>query len=388
VTHPASSTPAPEPVEGHAAPVPEPVEGHALFSPITVGAVELPNRLVMAPLTRLRSGRDGVPTALVAEHYAQRASVGLIVSEGTYPTHESRTYTGQPGIVTDAQIEGWRGVADAVHAAGGRIVLQIMHGGRVGHPAITGTDRLVAPSAIAIDGQTHTPEGKLPYPVPHELTIDELAIVREEIVTAARNAIAAGLDGVELHGANGYLLHEFLAPSSNQRTDAYGGSAVNRARFPIEVATAVVEAIGAGRVGLRLSPTHGILDVIEDDPAETEATYDALLDGIAPLGIAYVSVLHAQPDGELVQRIRARFDGTFIVNTGFSRVSTRAEALGYVADGHADAVAVGRPIIANPDLLERWLADQQENEPDPSTFYADSAAGYTDYPRWDELTRA
>lgn len=352
-----------------------------LFSPITVGDVHLPNRLVMAPLTRLRSGQDGVPTALVAEHYAQRASLGLIISEGTYPTHESRTYTGQPGIVTDEQIEGWRGVADAVHAAGGRIVLQLMHGGRVGHQAITGTDRLVAPSAIAINGETHTPEGKLAYPVPHELTIDELAVVREEIVTAARNAIAAGLDGVELHGANGYLLHEFLAPSSNQRTDAYGGSPANRARFPLEVARAVVDAVGAGRVGLRLSPTHGILDVIEDDPAETQATYDALLDGIAPLGIAYVSVLHAQPDGELVQRIRSRFDGVFIANTGFSRATTREESLALVEDGHADAVAVGRPVIANPDLLERWLGGHPENEPDPATFYASTAAGYTDYPR-------
>ncbi|NQX11772.1 alkene reductase [Microbacteriaceae bacterium VKM Ac-2855] len=354
-----------------------------LFSPLTAGDLDLANRVVMAPLTRTRAGADGVPTALIAEHYAQRAGLGLIITEGTYPSAESRAYPGQPGIVTDAQQEGWRRVAEAVHAAGGRIVMQLMNGGRVSHTAITGTDRIVAPSAVANVGEAHTPEGKLPYPVPHALTTAELATVRDEFVAAARRAIAAGLDGVEVHSANGYLLHEFLAPNSNVRTDGYGSSPAARARFVIEVTQAVAEAVGPGRVGIRLSPEHNIQGLDETDAAETRATYDALVDGLAPLGLAYLSILHREPAGALVQDLRRRFGGTFIANSGFGAITTRDEAVAFVAGGSADAVAVGRPAIANPDLVERWQGGHTENEPNPATFYGAGAEGYTDYPRLD-----
>lgn len=352
-----------------------------LFSPVSLGDLHLPNRVVMAPLTRTRAGEAGIPGPLVAEHYAQRASVGLIISEGTYPSHESRAYPGQPGIVTDEQIAGWRAVADAVHARGGRIVMQLMHGGRVSHPLITGTERVVAPSAVAIDGEARTAAGKVAYPVPHALTTEELATVRDEFVAAAENAIAAGFDGVELHGANGYLLHQFLSPVSNVRADEYGGSPEARARFVVEVASAVAEAVGAGRVGIRLSPMHNIQDVFETDLADATATYRAVVDGIAPLGLAYVSVLHGEPTGELVQDLRQRFGGPFIVNSGFGSITTRDEATLLVEDAHADAVAVGRLAIANPDLVERWKDEHPENQPDPATFYGDGAEGYTDYPR-------
>lgn len=351
-----------------------------LFSPLTAGDLTLANRVVMAPLTRLRSGADGVPGALVAEHYAQRAGLGMIITEGVYPSAESRAYPGQPGIVTDAQVEGWRAVADAVHAEGGVIVMQLMNSGRVSHTEITGTPRIVAPSAIAIDAEVRTPTGKKAYPVPHALTTDELAEVRDEFVAAARRAIDAGLDGVELHGANGYLLHQFLAPSSNRRTDAYGGSPEARTAFVVEVARAVADAVGAGRVGIRLSPGHNIQGIVETDD-DIRATYAPLLDALAPLGLAYLSVLHAEPDAALVQSLRSRFDGVFIANSGFGRLTTRDEAVEFVGRGAADAVAVGRLAIANPDLVERWEGGHPENEPNPATFYAEGAEGYTDYPR-------
>lgn len=352
-----------------------------LFSPLTAGDLRLANRVVMAPLTRTRSGADGVPGAIVAEHYAQRAGLGMIITEGVYPTEESRAYPGQPGIVTDEQVEGWRAVADAVHAEGGLIVMQMMHGGRVSHTEITGTTRIVAPSAVAIEGEVRTPLGKKAYPVPHALTTDELDQVRDELVAAATRAIDAGLDGVEIHSANGYLLHQFLSPVSNRRTDAYGGSPEARASFVIEVTTAVAEAIGAGRVGIRLSPAHNIQDVFETDAADVAATYSALVRGIAPLGIAYLSVLHAEPAGELVQSLRTDFGGTFIANSGFGQLTTKDEAVEFVAQGSADAVAVGRLAIANPDLVERWQGGHPENEPNPATFYGAGAEGYTDYPR-------
>ena len=353
-----------------------------LFSPVTLGDLQLTNRVVMAPLTRMRSGAAGVPGELVAEHYAQRASTGLIVTEGTYPNAESRAYAGQPGIVTDEQAEGWRAVADAVHARGGRLVMQVMHGGRVSHPAITGTERIVAPSAIAISqGEAHLPDGsKAPYPVPHALTTDEVRSVVDDFVAASRRAVEAGLDGVEVHSANGYLLHEFLAPGSNHRDDVYGGSPENRARLSIEVATAVAEAIGAGRVGIRISPAHNIQDAFETDPADVEATYQALVEGLRPLGLAYLSVLHAEPAGDLVQGLRKRFEGPLMVNSGFGVVTSRQDALDLVADGVADCVAVGRMVMANPDLVERWQGGHPENELDQATVYSPGAQGYTDYP--------
>ncbi|WP_116452189.1 alkene reductase [Blastococcus litoris] len=351
-----------------------------LFTPVRLGDLELANRVVMAPLTRLRSGRAGVPGDLVVEHYAQRAGVGLIITEGVFPDGESRSYAGQPGIVTDEQVEGWRRVADAVHARGGRIVMQVMHGGRVSHPELTGT-RVVGPSAIAIRGEVHVGGGrKEPFPVPHALTTAEVERTRDDIVAASERAVAAGLDGVELHSANGYLLHEFLSPAANQRTDRYGGSPENRARLGVEVATAVAAAIGAGRVGIRISPEHNIQDALETDPDDLRATYGALLDGLRPLGLAYLSVLHREPGGELVQDLRRRFGGPLIANSGFGTVTTRDEAVRLIEDAHAEAVAVGRPVLANPDLVERWAGEHPENQPDPATFYASGPIGYVDYP--------
>ncbi|GAB3551838.1 alkene reductase [Arthrobacter tumbae] len=353
-----------------------------LFSPITVGELKLPNRLVMAPLTRCRSGQDGVPGPIVVEHYRQRASLGLIVSEGTYPSHAGQGFPGQPGLVTDEQVEGWTGVTDAVHAEGGRIFAQVMHAGRVTHEDTNGGRTVVGPSAIAIDGMTRTYKGKQPYPVPHALTEDELPGVVEEFVQGSLNAIKAGFDGVELHGANGYLLHEFLSPAANQREDQYGGSPENRARFVGEVVNAVAKAIGAEKVGIRVSPEHNVQGATELDHEDLRRTYSALTQAISPLGLAYLSVLHNEPAGELVRELREQFDGPFLLNTGFSVMTTRDEAISLVENDLADAVVVGRAAIANPDLVHRWKEGLPENEPDMATFYTSGAEGYTDYPAY------
>ena len=351
-----------------------------IFSPVALGDLQLANRVVMAPLTRSRSGADGVPGELVAEYYAQRASTGLIVTEGTYPTQESRSYSGQPGIVTAEQQDGWARVAEAVHARGGRLFMQVMHGGRVSHPAINGCDRVVGPSALAVQGEAHTPQGKLAYPVPHALTTAEVEQTRDAIVAAARRAVDAGLDGVEVHSANGYLLHEFLAPSSNRREDRYGGSPEDRVRLVVEVVTAVAAELGASRVGLRVSPQHNIQDVLETDGADVETTYELPVDALRPLGLAYLSVLHADPTGPLVQGLRTRFGGHLMLNDGFGVITSREDAESLVAEGGADSVAVGRMVLANPDLVERWQGGHPENEPDQDTFYAGGPRGYTDYP--------
>ncbi|MDH6236199.1 alkene reductase [Cryobacterium sp. CG_9.6] len=351
-----------------------------LFSPTTLGDLNLTNRLVMAPLTRTRSGKAGIPGPIVAEYYAQRATLGLIVSEGTYPSHAGQGFPGQPGLVEPEQLEGWRQVTAGVHAAGGQIVAQVMHAGRVTHEATTGGRTVVGPSAIAIAGQTHTYDGKLPYPVPHALTDAELPGINEEFVTASRSAVAAGFDGVELHAANGYLLHEFLSPASNQREGLYGGSPENRARFVIEVVAAVADAIGAGRVGIRISPEHNIQDALETDSADVLATYGALVDALAPLNIAYLSVLHSDPTGAFVQDLRSRFGSAVLLNSGFGQITTRDEAFAILSDGHADGVVVGRPAIANPDLAHRWEQDLPLNDADAATFYGDGPEGYIDYP--------
>jgi len=359
---------------------PERISPVQLFSPVNLGALDLSNRVVMAPLTRVRAGESGVPNDLMVEHYGQRASTGLIVSEGVFTSPEARAFDGQPGIITAEQIAGWKRVTDAVHNKGGLIVMQLMHGGRVSHQNITGGPTPVAPSAIAIDGSTRSAAGKVAYPVPLAIGTEEIPALIAQLVTAATNAIEAGFDGVEVHSANGYLLHEFLAPSSNVRTDNYGGSAENRARLGIEVTTAIAAAIGADRTGIRISPSHNIQDVIETDAAETQATYSALLSGLAPLGLAYVSVLNAEPTGDFIQGLRAEFGGPWMVNSGFGLITTRDEAIEIVEDGAADAVAIGRPIIANPDLVRRWREDRELNEPNPRTFYGPTGEGYTDYP--------
>lgn len=351
-----------------------------LYDPAAFGALALSNRVVMAPLTRTRAAADGVPTDVMVEHYRQRAGQGLIITEGTWPVAEGKSYPGQPGIETPEQIEGWRRVADAVHAAGGTIVMQIMHGGRVSHPDITGADRVVGPSALAAPGETRTPKGKAAMPVAHALTADEIPVAVEQFAQAARNAIAAGLDGVEVHGANGYLVHEFLSPASNIREDGYGGSPENRARFAVEVTRAVADAVGAERTGIRLSPQHNIQGVLEEDDADARATYTALATGLAPLGLAFVDVLNADPKSDLVQHIRTTIGAPFIANSGFAAPTTREEAEELVSEGWADAVAVGRPVIANPDLVERWQQRAELNEPRPELFYGSTAEGYTDYP--------
>ena len=354
-----------------------------LFSPMTLGDLELPNRLVMAPLTRVRSGQEGIPGPLVVEHYRQRASLGLIVSEGTYPSRAGRGFPGQPGLVTEEQLAGWSDVTSAVHAEGGRIFAQVMHAGRVTHAghhrrprgrrAQRHRHRRRDPH---LRGQAAVPGPARPRP-PRNCR----ASSRNSSRRPARRS-AAGFDGVELHSANGYLLHEFLAPSANQRDDVYGGSPENRARFVIEVAQAVVDAIGADRVGIRISPEHNVQGALELDAADVRATYGHLVDALAPLKLAYLSILHKDPTSELVQDLRARFDGTFLINTGFGVVTTRDEAIALVADGHADAVVVGRPAIANPDLVRRWREGLPVNEADPATFYTEGAEGYTDYPAY------
>lgn len=349
-----------------------------LSEPLTVGRWALPNRVVMAPLTRNRA-EGTVPGDLNVEYYAQRASAGLIITEGSQPSARGQGYLNTPGFHSSEQLAGWRQVADGVHTRGGRIVAQLMHAGRVAHPDNTGGQEIVAPSALAAPGDMVTATGPQPHPVPRALATEELPGVVEEFVTAARNAIDAGLDGVEVHAANGYLIHQFLAPGSNQRTDEYGGSPANRARLGIEVTRAVAEAVGADRVGIRISPAHNIQGATEEDPADVEATYLALVEGIAPLGLAYLSSL-SDPRLGLSQRLRKTFGGVLIANDGFARLTTSEHAQAILDDEAADAVAVGRLFIANPDLPQRWATGAELNEPNPETFYGGGAAGYTDYP--------
>ncbi|MDX6233795.1 MAG: N-ethylmaleimide reductase [Nocardioidaceae bacterium] len=350
-----------------------------VFEPIKVGNWELPQRFVMAPLTRNRAGDGQVPQDIAVTYYAQRAGAGLIVTEGTQPSAVGQGYLNTPGIHTAEQIAGWRAVADAVHAEGGRVVVQLMHVGRIAHPDNKNGLESVAPSAIQLDQKTVTAEGEKDSVVPRALETEEISGVVEEFVHAAKSAIEAGLDGVELHSANGYLLHQFLAPSANERTDEYGGSPENRARFSIEVTKAVVDAIGPERVGIRISPAHNVQGAVETDPDDVAATYGALIDAIAPLGLAYLSVL-ANPQTELFQDLRRRFGGPVIANTGFMSVTDLEEVEEIVHGDLADLVAVGRQFIANPDLVTRWKTGAELNEPDGATFYGGGAEGYTDYP--------
>jgi N-ethylmaleimide reductase len=358
-----------------------------LFEPVTIGKWALPNRVVMAPMTRNRATPDGVPGEHVATYYRQRASAGLIIAEGVQPSAVGQGYPNTPGLHTPDQVDGWRQVADAVHAAGGRMIAQLMHAGRIAHPDNKHGQETVAPSAVAAEGTMITASGMQPYPTPRALTTDELPQVVDEFRRAARAAVDAGLDGVELHGANGYLLHQFLAPATNQRTDGYGGSPAARARFVAEAVTAAAQEIGPERVGLRISPANGANGLIEDDPAETAATYRALVDAIAPLGLAFLH-LSIDPADPLFADLSARFGGPVIVNTGFATVTDRETAQTLVRSGKAAAVAVGRPFIANPDLVRRWRESAPLNEVDQATVYGGGAHGYTDYPTLDEATRA
>ncbi len=353
-----------------------------VFEPIKVGSWDLPQRFVMAPLTRNRAGEQQVPRDIAVTYYGQRAGAGLIVTEGTQPSAVGQGYLDTPGIHSPEQIEGWRAVADEVHAQGGRIVVQLMHVGRIAHPDNKHGLETVAPSAIPAPGKMITANGQLDHVVPRALETDEIAGIVEEFVHASRSAVEAGLDGVELHAANGYLLHQFLAPSSNERTDQYGGSPENRVRLVLEIAAAVSEAIGPDRVGIRISPAHNIQGVLEEDAADVAETYGLLVDGLAPLNLAYLSIL-ADTTTDLFADLRTRFGGTVIANTGFASMTTLDEVKDIVDGGRADLVAVGREYIANPDLAIRWSTGAELNEPNSDTFYGGGAEGYTDYPTLD-----
>ena len=350
-----------------------------LFTPARVGDLELPNRLIMGPLTRMRANADGVMGELNAEYYAQRASAGLIVSEGAFPHISGKSYPGQPGLETDEQIEGWRLVTDAVHANGGRIFAQVMHGGRISHERITGGLQPVAPSAVQPEGMARIAGEKLPLPMPRAIGPDEVQTVQEYYATASENAIKAGFDGIELHGANGYLLHEFISDVTNLRDDNYGGSIENRVRFVAETARLVADRIGPERTAIRLSPAQNVNDISEHDEHET---YPALLEQLNEIGLAYVHVLESPPDTgwSAIDLVRAHWDGVLIANSNFLVDWPADVAEQLLEDKRADLYCYGRRFIANPDLVERIRAGAELNEADPATFYGGGAEGYTDYP--------
>lgn len=353
----------------------------ALLKPIALGDTAASNRIFMAPLTRSRAQADGTPSDLAAEYYAQRASAGVIITEATAISQAANgAYLATPGIYTDQHEQKWAEVADAVHAAGGRIFMQLWHVGRMGHPDISGVES-VAPSAIAADVTTHTASGRQPLPVPRALETTELAPIVEEFRVAARRAVDAGMDGVEIHGANGYLLHQFASDVVNRRTDAYGGSAENRARLTAEVVEAVAAEIGSRRVGLRISPGNSAGDMREVDEV---SVYEALVARIAPLDIAYLHVL-INPDAPAFGAIRGLWQGSLVLNTGRD-VETSFCQLEELAEwGVISAATVGRAFLANPDLIDRLVLGAELNEPDVATFYAPGPVGYVDYPTLAEL---
>jgi len=347
-----------------------------LMQPLRLGELELANRVVMAPMTRNRAMPDGVPGDAMVDYYAQRATAGLIVAEGTWPSATGQAYCRQPGIATQAQIAGWRRVTDAVHAAGGRIVLQVMHGGRIGSRMIKAAGvETVAPSAIRAAGEVFTDAAGLqPYDEPRALTTDEVHDVVREHAQAALNARSAGFDGVELHGTTGYLPMQFLSSGSNQRSDAYGGPASHRARFAFECLAAMAKAIGAGRVGLRLNPGNTYNDTSDEDSA---ATHAGLMRQAATLGLAYLHVMRAPvPDIDAFALARQHFGARVIVNDGFDGASAE-QAL---ASGQGDAVSFARHYIGNPDLVRRLREGLPLARFDRKTLYTPGEAGYSDYP--------
>jgi N-ethylmaleimide reductase len=352
-----------------------------LFSPATLRSLQLPNRLVMAPMTRNRAATDGIPTESMTTYYAQRAGAGLIVTEGTQPSAAGQGYPNTPGIHTAEQAAGWRRVTDAVHEQGGRIYLQLMHAGRISHPSLQPDGgRPVAPSAVRPAGQVFTTEGLQDFVEPRALETEEVEAVVAEFAEAARLAVdEGGFDGVEVHGANGYLPHQFLAEGTNQRTDRYGGSAENRARFLIEVTAAVAGAVGAERVGVRVSPANSFNDILEH---ETEDVYAAVVAGLEPLGLAYLHVVEGPP--AVTEQIRRAWSGPMIVNPAFSLATTTDNLDALLADGRADLVAVGRAFIANPDLVRRLEVGADLNPADQNSFYGGTDAGYIDYPTLDQ----
>jgi N-ethylmaleimide reductase len=345
-----------------------------LWEPVVLGRMTLPNRLAMAAMTRDRATPSGTPTDVNARYYAQRASVGLIVSEGTQPSDDGQGYLLTPGIYTDEHIAGWKLVTDRVHAAGGRLFIQLMHAGRVSHPDNTPHHRQpVAPSAVRPVAKMFTARGLQELPEPRELSRDEIAGTIRDYRHAARAAIAAGADGVELHGANGYLIHQFLSENANLRTDSYGGGIENRVRFGVEVAAAVAEEIGADRTGLRISPGNKMNDIVE---GETGPLYHALVVELARLNLAYLHIVQADDD-ELLRWIRPHWPTSLIVN----RPGRPREKIAMDVDaGLADMASVAAFALANPDLVARLKSEAPLNLADRATFYGGSERGYTDYP--------
>ncbi|MER5462776.1 alkene reductase [Streptomyces sp. NPDC002668] len=350
------------------------------FDPIDLSGTQLGSRIAMAPMTRSRAFGEGLTvTDSTVEYYGQRASAGLIITEGIQPSVVGRGYPNTPGLHSAEQVAAWRKVTDAVHAKGGKIFAQIMHAGRIGHPVLWPDQELlsVAPSAVAAAGQLYTQEGPKDFIAPRELSGDEVRAIIGEFVDASRNAIEAGFDGVELHGANGYLIHQFLAPNTNLRTDEWGGSVENRIRFAVEVTKAVVAEIGAERTGLRVSPGNAYNDIAETDP---EAVYPALVKELEPLGLGYLHVVEMTPGfRDVTLALRKQFSGTFILNPS-TEGPTDHGALGLIEDGIADILAFGALFLANPDLPARLKAEGPYNTPNTATFFGGDDKGYIDYP--------
>ncbi|MFF8397700.1 alkene reductase [Streptomyces sp. NPDC016172] len=351
----------------------------ALFEPARLPGLDLPNRLVMAPLTRNRAEADGTPTPLMATYYAQRASAGLIIAEAATPNAVGQTYPNIAAAHSPAHVAGWRQVTDAVRDAGGRMFLQLQHGGRVGHPATSGLTPL-APSPVPLPETIFTPEGHRPAVVPREMTAEDIRATVADFTQAARNAVDAGFEGVEVHSANGHLLHQFLAANTNLRTDGYGGSIAARIRFTAEATEAVAAGIGAGRVGLRVSPGNTVNGIAE---GETEELYPALAERLGGLGLAYLHLGYADPETPVFRKVRAAWPGVIVANPVLREISTEgvhraSEAL--LAAG-ADLIALGRPFLANPDLVTRLRLGAPLNEVRDRYFmYVGGATGYTDYP--------
>ncbi len=348
------------------------------FDPIDLAGTGLTNRIVMAPMTRSRAyGSGATATPSMATHYTQRATAGLIITESTQPSVVGQGYLNSPGLHSAEQVAAWRQVTEAVHAAGGVIFAQLMHAGRVSHPSLLPDGMMpVGPSPVSAAGQAHTLEGKEDFVTPEELTDAEISTTIQDFAHAAANAIDAGFDGVELHGANGYLLQQFLSTNANQRSDRWGGSIQGRIRFTVEVVRAVVDAVGAHRVGLRISPANPFNDIVEDGYRDT---YRALVDALVPFGLAYLHVMETS-DRELSVELRRRFGGTFILNPATPGAVTNVDALALVEDGTADMISYASLFLANPDLPARLAAGGPFNTPDPATFYGGDEHGYTDYP--------
>jgi N-ethylmaleimide reductase len=349
--------------------------------------LQLPNRMIMAPMTRGRAGAQRTANSLMADYYSQRAAAGLIVTEGTAISPQGYGWMGSPAIYTDAHVAGWKGVTEAVHRRGGRIFLQLWHTGRVSHPDFQDGETPIGPSAIAAAGDTHTPSGEKPYVIPRAMARRDIANAVGEYAQAAERAWAAGFDGVEIHAANGYLIDQFIRDGSNHRTDAYGGSVQKRLRFLLEVTEAVARRVPVDRIGVRLSPTNSYNDMLDRDPA---ATFTQAAKELNRFGLAYLHVVETvAKDSSATQmriapRMRAAFDGPLILNGGYD-ATTGAAAL---AAGEADLIAYGRHFLANPDLVERFRRAAPLNQPDTSTFYTDGPKGYTDYAPLDKEARA